>query len=330
MAKPIAITLGDPAGVGPEVVLKTVLTTPQPKHPWILIGSFWSLQRSAGALELPMPDIDEISSIAEATAPVSILQPGACPAPADFAFGKVQVACGELAVRSVEFAARACLAAEVSAMVTAPIHKEAIHAAGYVDDIGHQEILARLAGVNQTATMLMTPGLKVVHLSTHKSLADAVKFVRRDTVLDKLQLMHDTLTRWGMQQPRIALAALNPHGGEGGLLGKEEAQELQPAVAAAVELGIDVTGPVPADSVFNRAIGGEFDVVLALYHDQGHIAIKVHNFHQSTTATLGIPFVRTSVDHGTAFDIAGKGQADPTGLAAAVDAAEAIVDGRLS
>ncbi|MEC7779545.1 MAG: 4-hydroxythreonine-4-phosphate dehydrogenase PdxA [Pseudomonadota bacterium] len=330
MAKPIAITLGDPAGVGPEVVLKTVLTTPQPKHPWILIGSLWSLQRSAGALGLPMPDIDEINSIAEATAPVSLLQPGACPAPADFAFGKVQVACGELAVRSVEFAARACLAGEVSAMVTAPIHKEAIHAAGYVDDIGHQEILARLAGVNQTATMLMTPGLKVVHLSTHKSLADAVKFVRRDTVLDKLQLMHDTLTRWGMQQSRIALAALNPHGGEGGLLGKEEAQELQPAVAAAVELGIDVTGPVPADSVFNRAIGGEFDVVLALYHDQGHIAIKVHNFHQSTTATLGIPFVRTSVDHGTAFDIAGKGQADPTGLAAAVDAAEAIVDGRLS
>ena len=123
MAKPIAITLGDPAGVGPEVVLKTVLTTPQPKHPWILIGSLWSLQRSAGALGLPMPDIDEINSIAETTSPVSLLQPGACPAPADFAFGKVQVACGELAVRSVEFAARACLAAEVSAMVTAPIHK---------------------------------------------------------------------------------------------------------------------------------------------------------------------------------------------------------------
>ena len=126
----------------------------------------------------------------------------------------------------------------------------------------------------------------------------------------------------------MALAALNPHGGEGGLLG-EEAQELQPAVAAAVELGIDVTGPQSADSVFNHAIGREFDVVLALYHDQGHIAIKIHNLHQSTTATLGIPFVRTSVDHGTAFDIAGKGQADPTGLATAVDAAEAIVDGRL-
>ena len=330
MAKPIAITLGDPAGVGPEVVLKTLLANPQPKHPWVLVGGLWSLQRTADALGLPMPDIAEIERIAEAKAPVSLLQPGDCTAPADFSFGQVQVACGDLAVRSVEFAARACLAAEVSAMVTAPIHKEAIHAAGYVDDIGHQEILARLASVNQTATMLMTPGLKVVHLSTHKSLAEAVKFVRRDTVLDKLQLMHDTLTRWGMQRPRIALAALNPHGGEGGLLGQEEVQELQPAVAAAVELGIDVTGPVPADSVFNRAIAGEFDVVLALYHDQGHIAIKVHNFHQSTTATLGIPFVRTSVDHGTAFDIAGKGLADPTGLAAAVDAAEAIVDGRLS
>ena len=142
--------------------------------------------------------------------------------------------------------------------------------------------------------------------------------------------MHDTLTRWGMQQPRIALAALNPHGGEGGLLGQEEVAELAPAVAQAQTLGIDVTGPVPADSVFNRAINGEFDVVLALYHDQGHIAIKVHNFHQSTTATLGIPFVRTSVDHGTAFDIAGTGSADPTGLLAAVEAAEAIVDGRLT
>ena len=169
-----------------------------------------------------------------------------------------------------------------------------------------------------------------MHLSTHKSLARAVEYVRYGTVLDKLQLMHDTLTRWGMQQPRIALAALNPHGGEGGLLGQEEVEELIPAVAEAQNLGIDVTGPVPADSVFNRAINGEFDVVLALYHDQGHIAIKVHNFHQSTTATLGIPFVRTSVDHGTAFDIAGKGLADPTGLLAAAEAAEAIVDGRLT
>ena len=230
----------------------------------------------------------------------------------------------------MERAANRGLNGELAAMVTAPINKEAIHAAGYVNDIGHQEILARLASVSQTATMLMTPGLRVVHLSTHKSLAKAVEFVTAAQVLGKLHLIRDTLTQWGLAQPRIAVAALNPHGGEGGLLGREEIEELKPDVASGRAAAIDDTGPLPADSVFNRAIAGEFDVVLALYHDQGHIAIKVHNFHQSTTATLGIPFVRTSVAHGTAFDIAGKGLADPTGLLAAAEAAEAIVDGRLT
>ena len=330
MSRPIAITLGDPAGIGPEVVLKTLLANPLPRHPWVLVGALWSLQRSAEALGLAMPNVDKIEAFSQVASAVSILEPAHLAIPTDFCFGQVQAACGDLAVRSIERAAYACLATEAAAMVTAPINKEAIHAAGYVDDIGHQEILARIAGVNRTATMLMTPGLKVVHLSTHKSLAQAVNYVRYDTVLDKLQLMHDTLTRWGMQRPRIALAALNPHAGEGGLLGAEEIEQLMPAVAEAVVLGINVTGPVPADSVFNRAINGEFDVVLALYHDQGHIAIKVHNFHQSTTATLGVPFVRTSVDHGTAFDIAGRGVADPTGLLAAIEAAEAIVDGRLA
>ncbi len=197
-------------------------------------------------------------------------------------------------------------------MVTCPINKEAVHAAGFVDDIGHQEILARLTGSKWTATMLMTPGLRVVHLSTHKSLIEAARFVTKATIVEKLQLTRDTLARWGMTNPRIAVAALNPHGGEGGLLGREEIEEIAPAVAArAQKLGIDVRGPIPADSVFNRAIAGEFDLVLAMYHDQGHIAIKVHNFAESVTATLGIPFIRTSVDHGTAFDIAGRGIADP-------------------
>ena len=178
--------------------------------------------------------------------------------------------------------------------------------------------------------MLMTPGLRVVHLSTHKSLADAVRYVTRDNVLDKLRLTAATLARWGMPDARIAVAALNPHGGEGGLLGREEIEQIAPAVAAARAQGLAVSGPWPADSVFNRAIAGEFDVVLALYHDQGHIAIKVHDFHGSTTATLGIPFVRTSVDHGTAFDIAGQGRADPRSLQAAILAAQALIDGRLS
>jgi 4-hydroxythreonine-4-phosphate dehydrogenase len=246
-----------------------------------------------------------------------------------FVFGRVDARCGALAVRAIECAAHACAAGTVAGMVTCPVHKEAIQAAGFVHDIGHQEILARLTNSRRTATMLMTPGLRVVHLSTHKSLADAVRYVTRDNVLDKLRLTATTLARWGMPGARIAVAALNPHGGEGGLLGREEIDALAPAVAAARAEGIDASGPWPADSVFNRAIAGEFDVVLALYHDQGHIAIKVHDFHHSTTATLGIPFVRTSVDHGTAFDIAGQGRADPRSLAAAVVAAEALVDGRL-
>ena len=187
-----------------------------------------------------------------------------------------------------------------------------------------------MTGAEWTATMLMTPGLKVVHLSTHKSLIEAARYVTRDTVLEKLRLMQKTLSGWGLTAPSIAVAALNPHGGEGGLLGREEIEEVAPAIATARAEGIDATGPIPADSVFNRAIDGEFDVVLALYHDQGHIAIKVHDFHQSTTATLGIPFIRTSVDHGTAFDIAGLGKADPRGLHAAIAAAEALVAGELN
>lgn len=327
-ALPIAITLGDPAGVGPEILVQTILeATKSPdadRTRWIVVGARWALERGAKALAQSLPTLNEIHSPAEAARGWNLVDLG-LPQPEDFCFGQVQSSCGGLAVQAVEWAANHCLQGELAAMVTAPINKEAIHAAGYVNDIGHQEILARLAGVAQTATMLMTPGLRVVHLSTHKSLAKAVAFVTAEQVLGKLHLIHDTLTRWGLERPRIAVASLNPHGGEGGLLGSEEIDELMPAVARAKQAGIDATGPLPADSIFNRAIAGEFDVVLALYHDQGHIAIKVHNFHQSTTATLGIPMVRTSVDHGTAFDIAGKGIADATGMRAAMDAALAIV-----
>jgi 4-hydroxythreonine-4-phosphate dehydrogenase len=177
--------------------------------------------------------------------------------------------------------------------------------------------------------MLMTPGLKVVHLSTHKSLLEATRYVTRANLVDKLRLTHETLNRWGMTNARIAVAALNPHGGEGGLLGREEIEEIRPAVEDMQAAGLLVEGPIPADSVFTRAIAGEFDVVLALYHDQGHIAIKVHNFHESVTATLGIPFIRTSVDHGTAFDIAGQGIANPSGAFAALQAAQALATGQL-
>ena len=325
--KPIAITLGDPAGIGPEVAAKVVAAA-APQTPWLLVGTRWSLDAAAEVAGIALPDIPVVTSVTEAQAGVSLYDIG-IERPPEFTYGAVQSACGEVAVQSVEWAARNCLSGGVSAMVTCPLNKEAIHAAGYTDDLGHQEILARLSGATWTATMLMTPGLRVAHLSTHKSLIEAAQYVQRATVLEKLTLVHETVQGWGIANPRIAVAALNPHGGEGGLLGREEIEELAPAVADAQAQGIAATGPIPADSVFTRAIDGEFDVVLALYHDQGHIAIKVHNFHESTTATLGIPFVRTSVDHGTAFDIAGRGVANPQGLHAAIAMAEDIVAGAL-
>ena len=243
--------------------------------------------------------------------------------------GQVSAGSGRAAVEYIEEAARLAISGAVDAIVTCPINKEAVHAAGFHDDIGHQEILARVAGSNQMATLLMTEGLRVLHLSTHKPLIEAARFVTKENVLTKLHLAQDCLSRWGMERPRIAVAGLNPHGGEGGMLGREEIDEIAPAVEAARAAGIDARGPFPADSVFYRAIGGEFDVVLALYHDQGHIAIKVHNFEDSVTANLGLPFVRTSVDHGTAFDIAGKGIANHRSLVRAMEAAITLVTGRL-
>ncbi len=330
---PIAITLGDPAGVGPEVAAKVIARRcvdgardKSGERDWLLVGPRWALELGAEIAGVTLPPIP---SGKIDTALGLGLQEVSAAKPDNFELGVIQAECGRAAVLAVEWTGQAALQGKVAAMVTCPLNKAAIHAAGYVDDLGHQEILARLTGAQWTATLLMTPGLKVAHLSTHKSLIEAARYVTRDTVLEKLSLLHNTLSGWGLEAPRIAVAALNPHGGEEGLLGREEIEALTPAVTAAKQQGMRVSGPIPADSVFNRAIDGEFDVVLALYHDQGHIAIKVHNFHESTTATMGIPFVRTSVDHGTAFDIAGAGVADPQGLEAAIAVAEQICAGQL-
>ena len=317
----IGVTLGDPAGIGPEVFAKVLArfqNEPQNESLKLRIyGAPWALEQGARIAETQL-NVAELSFV-----DIGIDRPD------DFEMGRVSPVCGAIAVQAVEAAARDAIAGEIDAIMTCPIHKEAVHAAGYVDDIGHQEILGRVSGVTWTATMLMTPGLKVVHLSTHKSLLEATRYVTRANLVDKLRLTHETLNRWGMTNARIAVAALNPHGGEGGLLGREEIEEIRPAVEDMQAAGVLVEGPIPADSVFTRAIGGEFDVVLALYHDQGHIAIKVHNFHESVTATLGIPFIRTSVDHGTAFDIAGQGIANPSGAFAALQAAQALATGQL-
>lgn len=312
----IGITLGDPAGIGPEVLAK-VLPQIQRKCEPVLYGCEWALQDGAR-----LGDVDLPGQSSHTLVDVNI------PRPDSFEFGKVSAKCGEIAVKSVETAIADAMRGEIRAIMTCPLHKEAIHAAGY-SDIGHQEILGRITRSKAVATMLMTPGLRVVHLSTHKSLIDAARFVTRKNVLDKLQLCATTFGQWGLSDVKVGVAALNPHAGEGGLLGREELEAIGPAVQDACALGIRAVGPLPADSIFNKAIAGEFDVVLAMYHDQGHIAIKVHNFHDSVSATMGIPFVRTSVDHGTAFDIAGRGVADPRSTVAAVEAAITLSTGQL-
>ena len=331
MKPKLAVTMGDPAGIGSEVIVKAFadLDAGLAADPFI-IGSQGCLElamQQAG-IDLnfiPVAHFDELKSLSSG---IGVLDPSEFNV-ASLRMGEVSADCGHAAVSFFETGVRLCQAGDVQGVVTCPINKEAVHAAGYIGDIGHQEILARMTGAALTATMLMTTNLKVAHLSTHKSLAEAVAYVRRPVIVDKLRLTVESLKQWGFRQPRVAVAALNPHGGEGGMLGREEIDEIAPAVQALREEGMDVTGPWPADSVFYRAIAGEFDAVLALYHDQGHIAIKVHDFEQSVTATMGIPFVRTSVDHGTAFDIAGSNQADAKGLANAMVTAIDMLKGRL-
>jgi 4-phospho-D-threonate 3-dehydrogenase / 4-phospho-D-erythronate 3-dehydrogenase len=238
--------------------------------------------------------------------------------------GRISSACGKAAVEFIYKAAEMARQGEVSAMVTAPINKEATRQAGW-GELGHLELLARYSGAVEYATMLVSGPLSVVHLTTHYSLKEALQYVTHERISARLNLIERSFREWGHDNPRMAVAALNPHGGEGGILGKEEIEEIAPAIKAAVAGGIDARGPYPADSVFLRAIAGEFDVVLALYHDQGHIPVKVYGFEKSYSVALGLPFIRTSVDHGTAFDIAGKGIAQSVSMLEAIKAAVNLV-----
>ena len=234
--------------------------------------------------------------------------------------GRVSEAAGRAAIEWVLEAGNLAKDGRISAIVTAPINKEAASLAGY-KDVGHMEVFQSQTGAKEVATMLMADQLRVVHLTTHRSLRVACDYVTRDNVLAKTMLTHEHFTRWGFPTPRIAIAALNPHASDGGLIGDEEEKHITPAVEAARSQGVDATGPIPPDTVFNQAIDGKFDVVLAMYHDQGHIAIKVHNWAKSVSVNLGLPFIRTSVDHGTAFDIAGKGVADHESMMEAIGVA---------
>ncbi|MFP3896040.1 MAG: 4-hydroxythreonine-4-phosphate dehydrogenase PdxA [Anaerolineales bacterium] len=244
-------------------------------------------------------------------------------------FAKVQPMAGKAAYETIVRAAELAMAGDIDAMVTAPIHKEAMNLAGYHYD-GHTGLLTELTAARRVTMMLVADDLRVTHVSTHCALREAIERVKRERILEVVRLTNEALKQMGIDDPRIAVAGLNPHSGEGGLFGDEEIREIAPAIEAALAEGINVYDePVPPDTVFYRmAEAGQFDAVVAMYHDQGHIPTKVLAFARGVNVTLGLPIIRTSVDHGTVFGKAGKGTADPTSLKCAIEVAVTLVRGR--
>jgi len=320
--------MGDPAGVGPEVALRALVRVRQERlrASFLLVGSFDRFREVSHRLRIPLPlePLRHPRQLAFRTRGVPVLDLGG---PRKAPWGRVSAACGAAAVRYVKVAGLMAREGVLDGLVTAPLNKEAIHRAG-CDFPGHTEMLASLAGTKRFAMMMAGGPFRIVLLTIHTSLRDAIRGVTRTGVLDRLDLTVRSLReQFGIRRPRIAVAGLNPHAGENGAFGREEIRILAPAVREARRRGWDVTGPHPPDTLFHWAAKGRFDAVLALYHDQGLIPFKLAVFDEGVNVTLGLPFVRTSPDHGTAFDIAGKGKADPSSMAAALRLAVRMVRG---
>jgi 4-hydroxythreonine-4-phosphate dehydrogenase len=314
----LALTMGDPCGIGPEVILRALIDERvQAAARVLVVGDEARLRRTAkeqrirwpfGAVHRAFPDGQRWGKpkLLDLANVQSDLLPGQLSAQA----GK---AAGAFIEQAVMLASKRL----ADGIVTAPIHKEALSLGGYSDP-GHTEMLARLTGSRQVGMMFWAKELSVGLLTTHLALRDAIRKVRKKAVLDKLRLFNREWQKLFGSRPRLAVAALNPHAGEEGRFGMEEAREIQPAVEQARDEGLHVSGPVPADSVFNRARDGLYDLVVCMYHDQATIPVKLLARNTAVNVTVGLPFVRTSVDHGTAMDIAGKGQASPESLIQAV------------
>jgi 4-hydroxythreonine-4-phosphate dehydrogenase len=323
----VAITLGDAAGIGPEVVAKAlgrreVRAQCRP----LVVGDARILRALAPAASVQAVRRVEDARFEDGTVTVLDLH---TLDPAEVRMGEVDASTGAAAVAYVMEAARLAMAGAVDALATAPLNKAAMQQAGY-DYIGHTELLADVTGAAHCTTMLATPGLRVTHVTRHVPFREIARHITRANVLRTIEVTHRGMRDLGFTAPRLAVAALNPHNGEDGLLGREEIDAIGPAVRAAQAQGIDAHGPLPADSVFFQAVRGDYDVVVTMYHDQGHIAVKTHGFEHSITITLGLPIVRTSADHGTAFDIAGQGVADATSMGEAILAAAHIARRRAS
>jgi len=310
----IVITIGDPAGIGPEIVIKSLARWNIDAQP-VVVGDRWLLKRveELCGVSLSWQEITSGSGPSEIQTNLPlIVDPKILPR--DFSsWGKVSPEGGKASFKYLRTAVELIKRGEAQALVTAPLNKEALHAAK-VPFIGHTEILKELTASQEAFTMFQTDSLRVFFFTRHLPLVAAIQKITRNGLLSFLKKMNAYLQKLGLSNPRIAVAALNPHAGEGGLLGKEELEIISPAIREAQKLGINAQGPFPADSVFFFAWQGSHDAVLSLYHDQGHIATKCINFFKTVSVTLGLPFIRTSPDHGTAYDIAWSGKANPESM----------------
>jgi 4-hydroxythreonine-4-phosphate dehydrogenase len=328
----LAITMGDPAGIGPEVALKAL------RHAGIysrcrplLIGDRRILERAAAWLDQPALDyeiVDEPAKGRYAAGVVALLDLGNAD-PMACLIGQVGAAAGRAAVGYVFRACDLALSGAVDAVVTAPLNKEAMNLAGF-HFAGHTELLAERTGAQRVSMLLVGPQLRIVHVSTHVALEEAIRRVTKERVAAVIDLAYESCRALGIAAPRIAVAGLNPHAGESGLFGDQEAREIAPAIEAARARGLDVSDPQPPDTVFLRAVKGAYDIVVAMYHDQGHIPMKLLAFDSGVNVSVGLPIIRTSVDHGTAFDIAGSGKASEESMLAAIDVAVQMVRARRS
>jgi 4-hydroxythreonine-4-phosphate dehydrogenase len=317
----VLVSTGDPAGIGPEICMKALkILGPEWAGRIFPVGDFDSLSEAARLAGYREP-LQKVSGLPKEKASVSepcrIFHVPLRQSPPR---GIPSAPAGRHAYDILKTCVRLCMEHPNLALVTCPIHKESMKQAGY-GPRGHTELLADLAGVERVETVFCVGDLKIFFLTRHLSLREAIERVKKERIRQAVLRMERSMKDLGYERPRLAVAGLNPHGGEGGLFGREEIDEILPAVAEARKLGVNVEGPFPADSVFHLGLEGRFDAVLSLFHDQGHIAAKTRAFFQTVTISLGLPFVRTSVDHGTGMDIAWKGLANPESLVRAIELA---------
>jgi 4-phospho-D-threonate 3-dehydrogenase / 4-phospho-D-erythronate 3-dehydrogenase len=324
---PLAITMGDPAGIGPEIIVRALASPEAAAFGRILVvGDARRLAHAAEicGLDLKIAVVDTPEEVG--TEPGTLYCRDLDIVPDDLAFGVLSPVAGEAAYRAIEVAAELAMAQRVSAIVTAPLNKEALHAAGHRYP-GHTEMLAELTGTPEVSMMLISPTVRVIHVTTHIGILDMVERIEPGLVERTIRRGHETLVRGGIAAPRIGVCGINPHAGEHGLFGRgEDEAKVAPGIEAARAAGIDATGPLPADTLFFRAGRGDFDLVVAMYHDQGHGPVKVLGLEAGVNVTIGLPVIRTSVDHGTAFDIAGTGVADHRSLLEAMRQAVVLLD----